>query len=331
MKNNLKIATRSSKLALWQANFIKEELLKLHPELNIELKEIKTKGDHILDVALSKIGDKGLFTKEIEDSILNNESDIAVHSLKDLPTKLPDGLKIGAILNRESAHDVIIWRTEDRGQKTEDRDQIDDTPSSQLAALSPGSKIGTSSLRRISQLKSIRPDLEYIEIRGNVDTRIKKLDDGNYDGIVLAYAGVKRLGFENRISYHFNPEEMLPAVGQGALAIEIRENDNEIKTLISKLNDEKSYLTGICERAFLRKLEGGCQVPIGAYTKTEGDNITLFGLIASLDGKEIVRDKLTGHKNDSEKLGTELAEMLLRNGGIKIVKSFRQGSESFRG
>ncbi len=321
MKNKITIGTRSSKLALWQANFIKEELLKLHPELKIELKEIKTKGDHILDVALSKIGDKGLFTKEIEDSILNNESDIAVHSLKDLPTKLPDGLKIGAILNRESAHDVMMLslRTYEPTSLRNESSIVN----SQLSILKPGSKIGTSSLRRTSQLKAIRPDLEYIEIRGNVDTRIKKLDDGNYDGIILAYAGVKRLGFENRISYHFNPEEVLPAVGQGALAIEIREEDNEIKTLISKLNDEKSYLAGICERAFLRKLEGGCQVPIGAYTKTEADNITLFGLIASLDGKEVVRDKVTGHKNDSEKIGIELAEMLLRNGGLEIVKSFR--------
>lgn len=309
MKNKIIIGTRSSKLALWQSNFIKEELLKLYPDLSIELKEIKTKGDQILDVSLSKIGDKGLFTKEIEEAILNSEADIAVHSLKDLPTKLPSGLKIGAILNRESPHDVLIMNTSSP--------PLSHSPL--LFFLSPGSKIGTSSLRRISQLRSIRPDLEYIEIRGNVDTRIKKLDEGQYDGIVLAYAGVKRLGFENRISYNFNPEELLPAIGQGALAIEIKENDNDVENIISKLNCKNTYLSALCERAFLRKLEGGCQVPIGAYTKLAGENITLFGLIASLNGKEIIRDTVSGNKNDSEKLGLKLAEVLLRNGGAKIL------------
>lgn len=305
MKSKLTIATRSSKLALWQANFIKDELLKLRQDLNIELKEMKTKGDYILDVALSKIGDKGLFTKEIEEAILSGEADIAVHSLKDLPTKLPNDLKIGAVLNREPAHDVLIARSIYKGND--------------ISLLPQGSKIGTSSLRRISQLRSIRPDLEYVEIRGNVDTRIKKLDEGQYDGIVLAYAGVKRLGFENRISYNFNPEELLPAIGQGALAIEMKENDKDVENIISKLNCKNTYLSALCERAFLRRLEGGCQIPIGAYTKIVSEDITLFGLIASLNGKEIVRDKVSGNKNDSEKLGLELAEMLLRNGGDKIL------------
>ncbi len=321
MKNKITIATRSSKLALWQANFIKDELLKLYSDLTIELKEIKTKGDQILDVSLSKIGYKGLFTKEIEEAILNSEADIAVHSLKDLPTKLPGGLKIGAILNREPAHDVLLCHSRlDResilSQGLDSRFHGNDNV---FRLLPPGSKIGTSSLRRISQLRSIRPDLEYIEIRGNVDTRIKKLDEGQYDGIVLAYAGVKRLGFENRISYNFNPEELLPAIGQGALAIEIKESDKEVESIISKLNCKNTHLSILCERAFLRKLEGGCQVPIGAYTKINGEDITLFGLIASLNGKEIVRNKISGNKNDSEKLGLELAEMLLRNGGAKIL------------
>ena len=302
MKNQLTIATRSSKLALWQANFIRTELIKLYPSLNIELKEIKTKGDHILDVSLSKIGDKGLFTKEIEEAILNSEADIAVHSLKDLPTKLPTGLKLGAILNRESPHDIMIASK-----------KID------FSSLPPNSKIGTSSLRRISQLKAIRSDLEYIDIRGNVDSRIKKLENGLFDAIVLAYAGVKRLGFESKISYNFNPEEILPAVGQGALAIEVREKDNDIEDLISKLNDEKAYLSGLGERAFLRKLEGGCQIPIGAYSSFYGENLTISGIIASLDGKEIVKDKVTGNKNKAETLGIELAEMLLRNGGAAIL------------
>ena len=337
MKSKLTIGTRSSKLALWQANHIKEELQKLYPDLEVNLKEIKTKGDHITDIALSKIGGKGLFTKEIEEELLKGEIDLACHSLKDLPTKLPDGLKIGAILKREDPHDVLL---------SKDKRKFKD--------LLPESFVGTSSLRRISQLKHIRRDLEYIDLRGNLDTRIRKLDEGQYDAIVLAYSGVRRLGFHIKITEHFNPIDVLPAVGQGALAIEIREDDKNIEKIISKLNDTTTYLISIAERAFLETLQGGCQVPIGAFTEIHEGKIILHGLIASLDGKRIVRDKAetviarsdegatkqspnasrneiassgflqSPPRNDMLKecknLGIQLAERLLQNGGREILK-----------
>ena len=305
MKQKITIGTRSSKLALWQANHIKEELLKNYPHFNIELKEIKTKGDHISDVALSKIGTKGLFTKEIEDALLNNAIDLAVHSLKDLPTKLPDGLKIGAVLKGEEPFDILI---------SKNKIKFND--------LKPGSKIGTSSLRRIAQLRAIRPDLEYLDLRGNLDTRIRKLEEGQYDAIVVAYAGVKRLGFEDKITEHFNPKDILPAVGQGALAIEVRENDNETTELISVLNDEETFLISRTERKFLEKLQGGCQVPIGAYTEIEGKEAILYGLIASLDGKKIIKDKIIGKSeiNECKQIGENLAKTLLQMGGGEILR-----------
>ena len=303
MKNKIIIGTRSSKLALWQANKVKDELNKQFPELEINLKEIKTKGDHITDVALSKIGGKGLFTKEIEDALLKKEIDLATHSLKDLPTKLPDGLKISAILKRENSHDVLLSHL-----------KFKDLPKD--------SKVGTSSLRRLSQLRTLRQDLEYLDLRGNLDTRIKKLEEGQYDAIVLAYAGVKRLGFEDKISYHFSPKEILPAVGQGALAVEIRENDKEIENYTLKLNDEESYLISLAERTFLEVLQGGCQVPIGIYSEVKNDKIIIHGMIASLDGKRIVKDQIEGllEINESKKVGAELAHKLLQNGGSEILK-----------
>ena len=315
MKPLLTIGTRSSKLALWQANHIKDELFKMGnhlglPLLEINLKEIKTKGDYITDVALSKVGGKGLFTKEIEDALLTNEIDLAVHSLKDLPTKLPDGLKIGAMLKREKPHDVLIIR---RGVACN---------ISTFINLPLHSKIGTSSLRRIAQLKSIRPDLEYIDLRGNLDTRIRKLEEGQFDAIVLAFAGIKRLGFENKISEHLNPKEILPAVGQGALAIEIRENDKEIEKFISGLNHNETFLASIAERSFLETLQGGCQVPIGAYSEIEGNKITLYGVIASLDGKSIIKETITGNLgfDECELIGKTLAKTLLQNGGKEILQ-----------
>ena len=314
MKPLLTIGTRSSKLALWQANHVKDELKKLFPDLEINLKEIKTKGDYITDVALSEVGGKGLFTKEIEDALLANEIDLAVHSLKDLPTKLPDGLKIGAVLKRESAHDVLI------SCKGIPRN----SPIGFLNLL-PNSRIGTSSLRRIAQLKSIRPDLEYADLRGNLDTRIRKLEEGQFDAIVLAFAGIKRLGFENKISEHLNPKEILPAAGQGALAIEIRGNDKETEKLISTLNNNETFLASIAERTFLETLQGGCQVPIGAYSEIEGNKITLYGVIASLNGDKIVKDKITSSMeiNDCSKIGKNLAELLLQKGGSEILSLIR--------
>ena len=314
MKSKFTIGTRSSKLALWQAEFVKNELLKLGKHiglpLEIALKEIKTKGDYITDVALSKIGGKGLFTKEIEDALLANEIDLAVHSLKDLPTKLPDGLKIGAVLKREKPHDVLIIS---RGVACN---------ASTFKTLPLGSKIGTSSLRRIAQLKALRSDLEYLDLRGNLDTRIRKLEEGKFDAIVLAYAGVKRLGFENKITEHFNPEEILPAVGQGVLAIEVRENDKEIENIISKLNDNETYLASIVERSFLETLQGGCQVPIGAYSEIKNNKLTLYGIISSLDGRRVIKDRFTGNLeiNECKQIGKKLAEALLQNGGKEVLR-----------
>jgi len=314
VKQEIKIGTRSSKLALWQANYISGELRKIFPELEVNLKEIKTKGDHITDVALSKVGGKGLFTKEIEDALLNKEIDLAVHSLKDLPTKLPDGLKIGAVLSRENPCDVLIIS------------RTIACNGSKFAELPPGSKIGTSSLRRISQLKALRSDIKYIDLRGNLDTRIRKLEEGQFDGIILAYAGVKRLGFEKKITEMFSPKEILPAIGQGSLAIEIRENDKNIEELILRLNDSNAYMISIVERAFLETLQGGCQVPIGAYSEIEKNKITLYGLVASLDGNTIVRDSIKGKAeiNGSKNLGKTLAERLLQNGADRILKEILQ-------
>lgn len=302
MKETIKIGTRSSKLALWQANYIEEELLKYFPDLKIQLKEIKTKGDHITDVALSKVGGKGLFTKEIEDALINNEVDIAVHSLKDLPTKLPDGLKISAVLKRENPCDVLISNNKVKFKE-----------------LISGSKIGTSSLRRIAQLKALRNDLEYIDLRGNLDTRIKKFESGEYDGVILAFAGVKRLGFEKLISEQFTTEQILPAVGQGTLAVETRENDPEIEKIISSINNHESYISAFCERAFLERLQGGCQVPIGGISEIKNGKITIRGVIASLDGKRIIKGQNNGEINSFQETGIQLAEQLLHNGGDKIL------------
>lgn len=302
------IGTRSSKLALWQANFVKSELESSIPDLEISLKEIKTKGDHITDVALSKIGGKGLFTKEIEDALLANEIDLAVHSLKDLPTQLPQGLRIGAVLKRENTQDILISKNKIR---------FKDLPAK--------SKIGTSSLRRISQLKALRNDFEYLDLRGNLDTRIRKLEEGQFDAIVLAYAGVKRLGFENKIAENFSPKDILPAVGQGAMAIEIRENDTAVEKIVAKLNHEESYLASITERAFLEALQGGCQVPIGAYSEIKNNEIILYGVIASLDGCKVIKDEAKSFLGIREcnALGKALAKALLQKGGNEILATIR--------
>ena len=333
VKSKLIIGTRSSKLALWQADFVKDELKKIFPDIEIVLKEIKTKGDHITDVAISKIGGKGLFTKEIEDALLAKDIDLAVHSLKDLPTKLPDGLKIGAVLKREEPHDVLMVNhviarrlkesTKQSPSVLENSQKIASSLSLlAMTQLPPNSKIGTSSLRRTAQLKALRADLEYLDLRGNLDTRIRKLEEGQYDGIILAYAGVKRLGFEDKITEHFNPKDILPAVGQGALAIEIRKGDKNIEDIISKLNHHETYLASIAERVFLETLQGGCQVPIGAYSEIGNNKITLYGVIASLNGKKIVKDKNAGklEMNECKSIGKSLAKTLLQMGGREILQ-----------
>ncbi len=315
----VRIGTRGSKLALWQANFIKEKLEKENPEFTFELVIIKTTGDKVLDTALSKIGDKGLFTKELEISLLNHETDLAVHSMKDVPTKLSDNLSISAMPEREYSGDILI------SNKYES-----------FAALPAGAKVGTSSLRRKSQLCFARKDLDFIDIRGNVDTRLNKLDKGEYDAIILAYAGIHRLGWSERITQKLPFSLCLPAVGQGAIGIESRENDDYIKTLVHKINDLKTYFCVSIERAFLGKLEGGCQIPIGCQANFE-DKLIVNGIASDIEGTNVLKDSkeynllfedIQAMDNKelllkAEEIGNELANALLDAGAADLIKTIR--------
>jgi hydroxymethylbilane synthase len=306
MSNTLKIGTRGSKLALWQANWVKSSLEAKHPLCSIELEIIKTKGDKILDVPLAKVGGKGLFVKEIEEALLDGRIDIAVHSMKDMPGEIPEGLCIGAIPKRETPQDVLISK--------------DKTPFSKLG---PGARIGTSSLRRKAQLLHARPDLVVLPLRGNLDTRLKKLETENIDAIVLAAAGVKRLGLEKRITEYLDENIMLPAVGQGALCIEIRENDTEVDAIVTALEHPQTRMVILGERAFLNRLEGGCQVPIAAYGQIDENLLTLSGLVATVDGKNLFKENITGPEDSSESIGIELAERLISMGAEKIIQALK--------
>lgn len=297
------IGTRGSKLALWQANWVKSEIEKRNQGLTVELQKIKTTGDKILDVPLARVGGKGLFVKEIEEALLGGRAHLAVHSMKDVPTLLPNELHLRAITKREDPRDVVFSRN---GQK--------------LLELPKGAKIGTSSLRRQSQILHIRPDFEIMHLRGNLDTRIKKLDDGQFDAIILAGAGVKRLGFTDRITEFLSPEVSLPAIGQGALGIETRKDDSFMNGLVSFLDHPETSYCVRAERALLKRLEGGCQVPIAAYGTLEGETLKLTGLVASTDGKTFVKDSSSGHRDGAEEMGTKLAEKLLRMGAYDILK-----------
>lgn len=305
----IRIGTRGSALALWQTNWIKSELQKIFPALQIDVEIIKTTGDKILDSPLSKIGDKGLFTKELEAALLDKRIDLAVHSLKDVPTKVPDGLLISAIAEREDVRDVFITPTNSK------LNRFDELP--------VGSTIATGSLRRKCQLLNWRSDLQIIDIRGNLNTRFAKLDESDWAGMILARAGVVRLGWEKRITQIIPIEKMLPAVGQGALGIETRMDDTAVNEIVLKLNHKPTELATKGERSLLRHLEGGCQIPIGAYGRIENGLFKLDALIGSLDGKRIVRDSIEGKPEDSEKLGIKLAERLLKNGGDNILKEIR--------
>jgi hydroxymethylbilane synthase len=300
----IKIGTRGSKLALWQANWVKSALNAGNTSIAVELVPIKTKGDKILDVPLAKVGGKGLFVKEIEDALLNDRIDLAVHSMKDMPSEIPDGLCVGAIPEREIPQDVLISK---KGLLLHD--------------LMPGARIGTSSLRRSSQLLHARPDLVILPLRGNLDTRLKKFETENLDAIILAAAGVKRLGLENRITEYLDENVMLPAVGQGALCIEIRQNDSEIEPIIAALNHQQSWTVVMGERAFLNRLEGGCQVPIAAHGKIEKNTFTLCGLVASVDGTTVIKETLSGHEDSSESIGVNLADRLLSMGAKTIMEN----------
>jgi hydroxymethylbilane synthase len=309
MKQKITIGTRGSALALWQTNWVKDQLEEIFPDLLIDTEIIKTTGDKILDSPLSKIGDKGLFTKELENALLENQIDLAVHSLKDVPTKLPDGLLIAAVPEREDSRDVFI------ASVNNDYQRLDDIPI--------GSEVATGSLRRKCQLLNWRPDLKIIEIRGNLNSRFKKLDESKWAGMILARAGVDRLGWENRITQILKLDKILPAVGQGALGIETRTGDQETIEIVSRLNHKETEISVKGERALLRRLEGGCQIPIGAYGRLVKKNFRLDAVIGSLDGKRIVRDFIQGKPENAEQLGIELAEILLANGGEEILAEIR--------
>lgn len=307
MKNALKLGTRGSQLALWQARLVADQLQRVSPELVVEIKTIKTTGDKILDVALSRIGDKGLFTKEIENELLDGGVDIAVHSTKDLPSELPEGLCIAAVLEREDPRDVLI-----------------SNHNYKFNELPEGALIGTSSLRRVAQLKSRRPDLRFCEIRGNVETRIRKMQELNLDGIILAYAGVRRLGFEERISDYLPFDLVLPAAGQGSIAVEARINDEDTRAILRHINDETSAWCIETERSFLKELQGGCQVPIACLARFQDDNIVLQGLAASLDGSRIFRGCGEGSRDQAAEIGRDLARQLLTEGADLVLEEIRR-------
>ncbi|MBS4030843.1 MAG: hydroxymethylbilane synthase [Clostridiales bacterium] len=302
------IGSRDSELALTQTYYIIGELKSKFPEFNYTVKKIKTQGDKILDVALAKIGDKGLFVKEIENALLANEIDLAVHSMKDVPTRLPEGLVISAITKREDPRDCYIAKDGKTG----------------LFESREGAVIGTSSLRRSAQILHHRPDLNIVPIRGNLNTRFRKLGEMELDGMILAYAGVYRMGWKDRITHLIDCQKCLPAVGQGALGIESRLGDENITRMVSVLNDKETNAAVTAERAMLRKLEGGCQVPIGAYGRMEGQELVLEGVVAGLDGKEQIRETIRGNMNDAAFLGESLASKLVSRGAAEILIQVRQ-------
>jgi hydroxymethylbilane synthase len=302
MPSELKIGTRGSQLALFQANWVKDQLVRAHSDLSITLIKIKTTGDKIQDAPLAKIGGKGLFVKEIEEALLQKRIDLAVHSIKDVPTEFPKGLHLSVITKREDPRDVLI---------SKDGKTLKDLPQN--------AKIGTSSLRRQAQLLHFRSDFELIPLRGNLDTRLKKLKTMNLDAIVLALAGVKRLGFEKQITEIIPPEVSLPAIGQGALGIETRMADQEVENQIRFLNDRDSSIAINAERAFLKKLEGGCQVPIAAFAQIVGTTLQIDGLVGTIDGKRLITHHVEGPIERAETLGLQLAEILLGKGAKEIL------------
>ncbi len=302
-KSTITIGTRGSALARWQANWVKSELMRHRPDLTVELAIIKTSGDKILDVPLARVGGKGLFVKEIEEALIDGRVDLAVHSMKDMPGETPEGLSISGIPVREVPYDVAITRE-----------------GNTVAELRRGAKIGTSSLRRASQLLHFRPDFEIVSLRGNLDTRIKKLTSENLDAVILAAAGIKRLGMGEKITEHIAPDIVLPAVGQGALCIETRTDDEEINPLAAALHHEETAHAVLGERAFLQRLQGGCQVPIAAYGTIDDGQLTLTGMVAETDGSVMYHDTIAGSVDTVQSLGTELADRMIARGAGKIVE-----------
>ncbi|MDR7122473.1 hydroxymethylbilane synthase [Rheinheimera soli] len=304
----VRIATRKSALALWQANFVKAELEAAHPGLRVELVPMSTQGDKILDTPLAKIGGKGLFVKELETAMLEGRADIAVHSMKDVPVDFPEGLMLHTICQREDPRDAFV-----------------STRYQQLADLPQGAVVGTSSLRRQCQIKAIRPDLQIKDLRGNVNTRLAKLDAGEFDAIILASAGLIRLGFEARIASFLEVDTSLPANGQGAVGIECRTDDLLVQQLLAPLEHKETRICVLAERAMNRKLQGGCQVPIGAFAVFQQNELWLRGLVGQLDGSEILRSEIKGSAEQAEQLGMQLAEQLLALGADRILDAvYRQ-------
>ncbi len=309
----IRIGSRGSELALWQAHWVKQRLERAHPSLKVTITIIRTKGDKVLDAPLAKIGDKGLFTREIEDALLRKEIDVAVHSLKDLPTELPNGLVLGAITEREDPRDVFIPH-----------------PSNQTRSLlkqPDGATIATGSLRRKCQLQSLRRDFRIVDIRGNLATRLRKLDESDWQGMVLARAGVRRLGWEARIGEILEADIILPAVGQGALGIEIREHDPRVHELIAPLAHAATASATLAERSLLRRLEGGCQVPIGTHARVSGSGdsarLLLDAMVGALDGTSVIRGHAEGEVTEAERIGKQLAEKLLADGAEAILEAIR--------
>ncbi len=304
MNRTIRIATRQSQLALWQAEYVRDLLRAHHPGLQVELLPMSTRGDRILDAPLAKVGGKGLFVKELEHALLNGDADLAVHSMKDVPMEFPEGLGLAAICRREDPRDALV-----------------SVHYADLDALPHGARVGTSSLRRQCQLRSLRPDLNILDLRGNVNTRLQKLDMGEYDAIILAAAGLIRLGFSERIRAFLPVDCMLPAVGQGAVGIECRLNDEFMMDLLMPLHDEETGLRVQAERSMNLRLHGGCQVPIAGHAIRQGDELFMSGLVGALDGRELLRAELRGPVNQAEVLGTKVAEMLLAQGAGRLLQA----------
>jgi hydroxymethylbilane synthase len=305
----LRIATRKSPLALWQANHVRDALMARNPGLEVELLTMTTQGDKILDTPLAKVGGKGLFVKELELGMLEGRADLAVHSMKDVPVEFPEGLGLAAVLPREDPRDVLISNT---------YTNIDELPN--------GARVGTSSLRRQCQLRARRPDLQVLDLRGNVNTRLKKLDDGDYDAILLAAAGVKRMGWEARITELLPPEQFIPAIGQGAIGVEIRRDDQRVAALVAELNDPGTATRIAAERALNERLQGGCQVPIAGYSEIAHGVILLRALVGRPDGSELVQGVISGRPEDAEELGRVLADDLLARGAREILAEVYGGT-----
>jgi hydroxymethylbilane synthase len=304
----LRIASRGSELALWQSRAVQAALRAADPALSVEIDVVRTTGDRIQDVPLARIGDKGLFTKELDAALLHGAADLAVHSLKDVPTRLPEGLVLAAVTEREDPRDVLILPPGGAGD---------------VWTLPPGARVGTSSLRRRAQLQALRPELEILDLRGNLNTRLAKLDRGDYDAIVLAAAGVLRLGWADRIAAYLDAPQWLPAVGQGALAVVARADRADVFDRLRPLHDAASAACTTAERALLRALEGGCQVPIGALATVEGDRLVLHGLVAELDGSRILRVEEAGTMDDAAAVGARAAQALLAQGAAQVLARIR--------